>query len=469
MAEKARVEAADVCIVGAGFAGLTAARRLRQAGKSVLVLEARDRVGGRTWTEDLGEGVAVDRGGAWFAPKHEAAFRLAAEMGVSTYKTWVRGAHLLVGEGRTRTYKGLIPKISPLAVLSIGLAQLRIDRLAKQVPVDAPWSAKRADEWDARSVADWLRRTRISSSIGRDLFEMAVRGLFAASDLNDVSLLDLLFLVRAHDKIETLFSIEGGSQENLVDGGVGAIAMRLGDDLGDAVHLGSPVRSVTQGDQRVLVESDGLAVSAPFVVITVPPALALEIAFEPKLPEDRRTLYSHAVGGVETKTLVVYDEPFWRTDGFSGQSAEPQSAAEVTIDASPSSGTPGVLASFTFGRVAERCDAMAASDRRHAVLEALVARYGPRAAQPTDFVETAWWNESWSRGCSVAHLPPGILTRYGPLLRRPFGRVHWAGTETATVSHGAIDGAIRSGERAAAEVLEETVDNAAHAQRLSET
>jgi monoamine oxidase len=314
-----------------------------------------------------------------------------------------------------------------------------------------------------------LSRTRISSSIGRDLFEMAVRGLFAASDLNDVSLLDLLFLVRAHDKIETLFSIEGGSQENLVDGGVGTIAMRLADELGDAVHLGSPVRSVTQGDQQVLVESDRLAVSAPFVVVTVPPALALEIAFEPKLPEDRRTLYSQAVGGVETKTLIVYDEPFWRTNGLSGQSAEPQSAAEVTIDASPSSGTPGVLASFTFGRVAERLDAMAASDRRQAVLGALVARYGPRAARPSDFVETAWWSEPWSRGCSVAHLPPGILTCYGPLLRRPSGRVHWAGTETATVSHGAIDGAIRSGERAAAEVLEVTADNAAHAQRLSNT
>ena len=118
-------------------------------------------------------------GGTWFAPTHEAAFRLAGRMGVSTYKTWVRGAHLLVGEGRTRTYKGLIPKISPLAVLSIALAQLRVDRLANQVPVDAPWSAQRADEWDSCSVAAWLRRTRISSSIGRDLFEMAVRGLFA--------------------------------------------------------------------------------------------------------------------------------------------------------------------------------------------------------------------------------------------------------------------------------------------------
>ena len=244
-----------------------------------------------------------------------------------------------------------------------------------------------------------------------------------------------------------------------MDGGAGGIATCLADELGDAVHLSWPESSVTQGDQRVLVESDRLAVSAPFIVVTVPPALALEIAFEPDLPQDRRALYGHAVGGVETKTLVVYDEPFWRADGFSGQSAEPRSAAEVTIDASPSSGSPGVLASFTFGSVAERFDAMAPSDRRQAVLAALVARFGPQAAQPSDLVETAWWNEPWSRGCSMAHLPPGILTRYGSLLRQPFGRVHWAGTETATVSHGAIDGAIRSGERAAAEVLK-VVENA---------
>ena len=322
MAERVRVEAVDVCIVGAGFAGLTAARRLRQAGKSVRVLEARERVGGRTWTEDLGDGVSLDRGGAWFAPNHEAAFRLAAEMGMSTYKTWVRGAHLLVGEGRTRPYKGLIPKISPLAVLSIGLAQFRVDRMAKHVPVDAPWSTRRAEEWDSRSVADWLRHTRISSTIGRDLFEMAVRGLFAATDLNDVSLLDLLFLVRAHDKIETLFSIEGGSQENLVDGGAGGIAMRLADELGDAVHLGSPVRSVTQGGHQVLVESDRLAVSAPFVIVMVPPALALEHRFcNPNCPW---------IGGPSTAMqLEAWRPRLWSSstnrsggpDGFSGQSA----------------------------------------------------------------------------------------------------------------------------------------------------
>jgi monoamine oxidase len=444
---------ADVCVVGAGFAGLTAARRLSQGAKSVVVLEARDRVGGRIWTQHLSDGSAVDRGGAWLAPKHDAIFALAREVGASTYKTWVKGDHLLVDGERTRRYTGLIPKISPLAVVTIALAQARLDRMSKKVPVETPWTAKRAAEWDARSVAWWIERSGIRSGIGRDLFEMAVRGLFTG-DLNDTSFLHLLFLVRAHGSINTLFSIEGGSQENMVVGGAGSIARRVADDLGDAVRLSSSVRSIAQRDDHVLVGTDALTVWARHAVVTVPPALALGITFDPVLPDDRLTLYRNAVAGPESKTLVVYDEPFWRADGFSGQTSEPGSASEVTLDASPASGTPGVIASFAFGKVAEHFDALDPTERRRAVLDALTRRLGPRAASPAEFIETAWWSEEWTRGCSMAHLPPGILTRYGRLLRESSGRVHWAGTETSTTSHGAIDGAVRSGERAAAEILD---------------
>jgi monoamine oxidase len=444
---------ADVCVVGAGYAGLTAARRLSQGSRSVVVLEARDRIGGRIWTQHLSDGSPVDRGGAWLAPQHDAIFALAREVGVSTYKTWVKGAHLLIDEGRTRRYSGLIPKISPLAVVTIALAQAKLDRMAKHVPIEAPWTAKRAAEWDSRSVAWWLERSGIRTDIGRDLFEMAVRGLLTG-DLNDVSLLHLLFLVRAHGSISTLFSIEGGAQENMVEGGAGSIAQRVAQTLGDAVRLNAPVRAITQREDHVLVDTGDLVVSAARAVVTVPPALALDIAFDPVLPDDRLTLYRNAVAGPETKTLVVYDEPFWRTDGFSGQTAEPRSAAEVTLDATPASGTPGVIASFAFGPVAERLAALDQAERRRAVVDAMTARLGPRAASPAEFIETAWWTEEWTRGCSMAHLRPGILTRYGPLLREPYGRVHWAGTETSTTSHGAIDGAVRSGERAAAEVLD---------------
>jgi monoamine oxidase len=444
---------ADVAVVGAGYAGLTAALRLAEGGKSVVVLEARDRVGGRIWTDRLADGSPVDRGGAWLAPEHDAIFRLAAEMGVSTYKTWVKGAHLLVDGARVRRYTGLIPKIGPLDVLTLALAQFRLDRTARRVPVDAPWEARHAAQWDARSVASYLERSGIRAGIARDLYTMAVRGLFTG-DLADVSYLNLLFLVRAHGSINTLFSIEGGAQENLVVGGAGSIAQRVAERLGGSVRFNTPVRSVTQLADAVRVGADGVTVSARHAVVTIPPVLTLDIAFDPPLDDDRRALYQHAVAGWETKTLLVYDEPFWRSEGFSGQTSEPGSAAEVTIDATPSTGSPGVLASFTFGNVARRADSWDPAERRRMVLDTLQARLGPRAASPVDFVETAWWTEEWTRGCSMAHFPPGMLTRFGPLLRAPFGRVHWAGTETATVSYGAIDGAVRSGERAAAEVLD---------------
>jgi monoamine oxidase len=444
---------ADVCVVGAGYAGLTAATHLRRNGQTVIVLEARDRVGGRIWTERLEDGTPIDRGGAWLGPKHDAAFELTRDVGVNTYKTYVAGKHLLVGEGRTRSYTGLIPKISPVAVLSIALNQLRVDRLSRRIPLEAPWSAKRAQEWDVMTTGSWVKRARIRSAIGHDLFEMAVRGLMTG-DLEDSSFLHLLFLVRAHGSINTLFSIENGSQENLIEGGAGSMAGLMADALGDALHRSTPVRSISQGDDHVKVLAEGTTASVRHVVVTVPPALALEIAFDPVLPEDRVRLYRNAIGGPETKTLVVYDEPFWRHEGFSGQSAEPNSVSEVTIDASPAAGTPGVLASFTFGRVAEQVDALAPDERRAAVLGALAARFGPRARAPLAYVETPWFHEEWTRGCSMAHFRPGVLSTVGHLLREPFGRIHWAGTETSTTSHGAIDGAIRSGVRAASEILD---------------
>ncbi len=442
----------DVCVVGAGYAGLTAARRLTQAGKSVAVLEARDRIGGRIWTFQLPDGSPVDRGGGWVANRHDAILKLASEVGVSTYKTYDHGYHLLVGEGRTRRYRGLIPKISLSAILTIVLAQTRLDGMARRLPVEAPWTAKRAEEWDARSAAWFLERSGIRTTIARDLFDSVVRGLFCG-DLNQVSFLNLLFLIQASGGFNTLVSIKGGYQENLVVGGAGSIARRVADELGDAVRLNAPVRTIRQRADHVDVESDELAVSARHAVVAVPPALALEIAFDPALPEDRLTLYRHSTAGPETKTLLVYDEPFWRTAGFSGQSTGPQSASEVTLDASPAAGKPGVIASFTFGPIAERVDALEAGERRRQVIAAMVERFGPRAGSPAAFIETPWWKEPWTRGCSMAHWSPGILTKYGSLLRQPFGRVHWAGTETATISYGSIDGAVRSGERAADEIL----------------
>ena len=261
-------------------------------------------------------------------------FGLAAEVGVTTYKTYVAGTHLLADGARMHRYKGLVPKISPLAVASIVQAQARIDRLAKQVPLEEPWAAPRAAEWDSRTVADWLRRSGVKQGIGRELFDTAISGLMTG-DLDDVSFLHLLWLVKAHRSLNVLFSIENGAQENLVDGGAGSIAMRVAEELGDAIRLSTPVRAIEQRDDHVVVTAATATVAARHVVVAIPPALILGIEFTPALPEDRLTLYRNDVGGPETKTLLVFDEPFWRADGLSGQSSEPGSPAEVTIDTRP--------------------------------------------------------------------------------------------------------------------------------------
>ena len=298
--------------------------------------------------------------------------------------------------------------------------------MAKRFPIDAPWNAKRAEEWDARTVGDFVAHSGIRTKIGRDLFEMAVRGLFTG-DLNDTSFLHLLFLVRAHHSLNNLFSIEKGSQENLVVGGAGSIAYRVADDLGDAVHLNAPVRSITQNADHVVVDAGDIVVDARHAVVTVPPTLAAEITFDPVLPADRLALYRAAVAGPESKTLVVYDEPFWRADGFSGQTAEPGSAAEVTLDASPVSGTPGVIASFTFGPIATKFDALAPAERRKLVVDALTARLGParrvtRRLHRDRVVDRAIHTRLLD-GASPARHPHAVRTAVAPTHgARPLGR-----------------------------------------------
>src|SRR5262249_42645298 len=260
-----------------GCGGRSGGGGLREGGKSVVVLEARDRIGGRVWTFHLPDGSPVDRGGGWLANRHDAILKLASEVGVSTYKTYDHGYHLLVGEGRTRRYRGLIPKISPAAILTIVLAQAKLDRMARRLPVEAPWTAERATEWDGRSVAWFLERSGIRTAIARDLFDSVVRGLFCG-DLNQVSFLNLLFLIQASGGFNSLVSIKGGYQENLVVGGAGSIARRVADELGDVVRLNTPVRTILQRADHVVVESAEIAVSARHAVVAIPPVLALEVA-----------------------------------------------------------------------------------------------------------------------------------------------------------------------------------------------
>ncbi len=444
---------ADVCVVGAGLAGLTAARRLSQAGRSVAVLEARDRVGGRVWTKTSRAGVPVDMGGCFVGPHHDRMRALAKEMGVRTFKTFVDGDNVLATGGKVRRYRGDIPRISPVALLSAGQAIARLNAMAKKVPVDAPWDAPRAAEWDAQSVRSWLSAARVPTRLARDLVEATVRACFAC-DLSEVSLLNWLFLTRSAGGIESLMNIAGGYQDSQFEGGADRIPRSMAAELGGAVVLESPVTAVEMRGDGVTVHAARCVVAARRVVLALPRALAAGIRFDPVLPADHALLIHQVPAGTELKMVALYDEPFWRRDGISGATVATDDDIEVTLDTCQPDHGQGVIAGYSAGPRARALAALEESARRDAFVRMLTLRLGPRAASPVEVLEQNWAEEAWTRGCSMGHFPTGVLTQYGRRLREPVGRLHWAGTETASTSYGAMDGAVRSGERVCEEILQ---------------
>jgi monoamine oxidase len=455
MATTETVREADVCIVGAGLAGLTAARRLSQAGRSVVVLEARERVGGRVWTQTTTtttSGVPVDMGGCFVGPNHDRLHALAKEMGVGTFKTFVAGDNVLATGGSVRRYRGDIPRINPLALASAGQAIARMNAMAKKVPVDAPWEARRAQDWDAQSVRSWLSATRVPTRLARDLIEATVRACFCC-DTAEVSLLSWLLLVRSAGGVESLMNIAGGYQDSQFDGGVGQIPAAMAAELGDAVVLGAPVTAVAQRADRVEVSTGDSKVTARRAILALPRALAAGICFDPALPADHALLIHQMPAGTEVKTVAVYEEPFWRAEGMSGATVATDDPIEVTLDTTQPGHPHGVIATYGAGPRARALWQLPEMERRDVLVTMLKTRLGPKAAEPVEVLELNWAEEQWTRGCSLAHFPTGVLTQYGRRLREPVGRLHWAGTETASTSFGSMDGAVRSGERVCEEIL----------------
>ncbi|HEU0001755.1 MAG TPA: flavin monoamine oxidase family protein [Ktedonobacteraceae bacterium] len=443
---------ADVVVVGAGFAGLSAARSLAEAGVDVIVLEARDRVGGRSYTRPASDGTPIDLGGQWIGPTQDRLAALAEAVGVGTFPTYNEGKNIEYRHGQRMTYEGAISTVDPLVTMETVETILDLNMMANEVPLDAPWNAPSAAEWDAQTVASWMNQ-HIATEEVRNLFALGVQAVFSVEP-QDLSFLHFLFYIHSGGNLNQLLSVARGAQERRFHGGTQSIANKVAQELGERVMLNAPVHTIMQDTAGVRVEGDDVMVSAQRAIVAIAPTLAGRLRYRPALPGYRDQLTQRMPMGTIIKVHCLYEAPFWRDEGFSGQVTSFDGIVRVTFDNSPESGKPGVLMGFIEGNEARIWGRRTLEERSAAVLASLVRYFGEKAARPYEYIEQNWADEEYTRGCYAGIMIPGGWTGYGEALRAPIGRLHWAGTETATVWNGYLDGAIQSGQRAAAEVLD---------------
>ena len=456
-----RATKVDVAIVGAGFAGLAAAYDIMRAGRSVLVLEAQDHVGGRARNLQISGGEVSERGATFAGPTQNRILALAKDMGVATFPTYNQGDNVYYADGERTTYSdsGPLGTAPPDPLIAADVAQVvtRLDEMSAHVPVDAPWKADNAVEWDSQTFQTWIDSNSVSPRFKR-IVPAATRPIFGAEP-RELSLLFVLFYIAASGDedhpgtFERNFNTRDGAQMWRFEGGSQRIAIELARRLGSRVALQQPVRRIAQNGGGVTVTTDAMTVTAARAIVTAPPAMAARIEYDPPLPIERDQLTQDVRQGNLLKVTAVYDRPFWRDQGLNGTAVSLNGPVNVTYDDSPPDASPGVLFGFVGGDEARSFYAMSPADRRAAALGSFANYFGAQARNANEYYESIWPGERWHRGGPVGVAGPGTLIAHGQGFREVTGDIHWAGAESSTFWTGYMDGAVRSGQRAAGEVL----------------
>lgn len=433
----------DVVVVGAGLAGLTAADQLVTAGHDVVVLEGRDRIGGRLHTIEVA-GVEVDAGATWVAPGHTAVRDLAARLGREIVPQFHQGKGLLDFNGKARVES--LTAMMPWAMLDLTRVMNALQNMVDDLPLTAPWQHERAAHYDSMSLGEWLISKRALKDT-RKFMEMISKVHWGAP-AGDVSLFNVMRYIKTLGGLEHMLSVEGGDQQDRILGTTHTLATGLAEPLGSRVRVNAAVRRIVMTDDGVTVHTDDQTIQARYVIVTTSPTHRSTIEFTPPLPQQHYGLSRAWRLGALSKAFVAYDRPFWRDDGLSGESVSDRTAF-LTFDVSPGADGPGILVVFC---EPSGFDAYTQDDRKQRVIQHLVRLYGYGAHQVIDYADFSWGSDTFAPGGPNPAVGPHAWTSFGPLLRQTVGRVHWAGTETADETSGTMNGAILSGRRAATEV-----------------
>ncbi len=440
----------DVAVVGAGLAGLNAARVVRDAGRSVIVLEARQRVGGRNLDHEIAPGKVVELGGEWAGPGQDRVLGLARDLGVRTFATYSRGDSVYFrAGGELQAYSGGIPPVDPVSLGELATTIAELNRMATSVPVDAPWTAPSAFTWDRQTCQTWISEN-ISSPVARNLTELAIRSVYG-EEPKQISLLDLLQAIGSvGGDLNTLI---GSSQSIRFVGGPQQLSKILARRLGDAVRMGVAITAISQGTDVTLHSTAGNSYRARRAIVTVPKTLAGRITFDPPLPPALDQFLQRQPNGSVVKVNAIYRTPFWREKGLNGSATSEVGPIRVTYDNSPPDGFPGVLVGFMEGDDSRAFYGVGRAARRRAALASFARYFGPEALRPIAYVDLDWAREPFTRGAYGSINPPGVLTSLHDPTAEAFGALHYASSDSSALWSGYMDGAIRSGEQAAAAAL----------------